>query len=609
MKPKTGFIRWWGLIPFVVAVGLIAGFVLLFLDSLIKDTIEDQGSQALGAQVDVGSVKTSLMNHSIQIRGIQIANAENLDENIVEVGNFTFDFDLNQAFSKKLIVDELTAEGIAFNTKRKTPARPVKKPVKEKEEPEAKPDDSGSGPGFAGFDPLKGMKFQSPQDILKNEKLETLERIQQVKGDVEATKNKWQDVVQNQLGKNALDEFKQKIDGIQTRAKSISGPGDIQALTADIQSLRGDIQSKVDQVRNLKSELKAETEKARSLVKDLKDLPQKDIARLKNKYSLDLKGGTGLVGALIAGPFKEQLDKGRRYYEKLKPYLNKKKEPVVPEPETPARGKGLTIEFLKPKPTPDLLVRHGTLSLTLLGQTVSGDIKDLSDNQKIHGQPMRVKLDAANNERFKRFALDLTVDRTGTSARDTLETRIDALKLTDFKTGKAVKVEQGGANIAGTLNIVSEQALTGNVHVQARDMDLKWTQADSGEVGDILQKTLSSVNRFYLKLLLSGTVDDYALKVESDLNQTLNRAIRGVFDDKVKDFEGKLKSAILEKTQGPLKDSAGSLASLVDLQKMLNSKESSYENLLGEVTEKALLPKLKLPGKAGDLLKDFKLPF
>lgn len=609
MKPKTGFIRWWGLIPFVVVVGLIAGFVLLFLDSLIKDTIEDQGSQALGAQVDVGSVKTSLLNHSIQIRGIQIANAEKLDENIVEVGNFTFDFDLNQAFSKKLIIDELTAGGIAFNTKRKTPARPVKKAVKEKDEPETKPDDRGSSSGLSGFDPLKGMKFQSPQDILKNEKLETLERIQQVKGDVEATKNKWQDVVQNQLSKNALDEFKQKIDGIKTRAKKISGPGDIQTLTADIQSLRSDIQSKVDQVRNLKSDLKAETEKARSLVQDLKDLPQKDIARLKNKYSLDLKGGTGLVGALIAGPFKEQLDKGRRYYEKLKPYLKKKKEPVVPEPETPARGKGLTIEFLKPKPTPDLLVQHGTLSLTLLGQTVSGDIKDLSDNQKIHGRPMRVNLDAANNERFKRFVLDLTVDRTGTAARDTLETRIDALKLTDFKTGKAVKVEQGGADITGTLNIVSEQALTGNVHVQARDMGLKWMQADSGEVGDILQKTLSSVNQFYLKLLLSGTVDDYALKVESDLDKTLNRAIRGVFDDKVKDFEGKLKSAILEKTQGPLKDSAGSLSSLVDLQKMLNSRESSYENLLSEVTQKALLPKLKLPGKADDLLKDFKLPF
>ncbi|MCF8721669.1 TIGR03545 family protein [Nitrospina gracilis] len=606
MNGKAGLIRWWGLIPFVVVVGLIAGFLLLFLDSLIESTIEKQGSQALGAQVDVGSVKTSLLDHSIEIRGIEIANAEKLDENIVEVGNFVFNFDLNQAFSKKLIIDELTADGIAFNTKRKTPALPVKKPAKKKEEPKEE-GDSGSSLGFGGLDVLKGMQFKSPKEILQNEKLETLERIQQVKSDVDATKTKWEDRIQTRYGKDAIEEIKQKIDGIKQRAKKISGPADIQAITADIQNLRGDIEGRVDEIKNLKSELKAETEKAKAMVRDLKDLPQKDLARLKSKYSLDLKGGTGMVGALVAGPLKDHLNTARRYYEKAKPYLKKKKEPVTPEPETPERGKGLTIEFLKPKPTPDFLVRHGRLSITLFGQQVSGDLKDLSDNQKIHGKPMVVKFDAGNNAKFDRLNLDLTVDRTGSTGRDTLKTRIGGLKLTGFETGKAVKVEQGGADIESTFNIVSEDALTGNIHVQTRDMNMKWTQSESGELADIMQKTLNSVSKFYLNFLVSGTVNDYAVKVESDLDRTLNRAIRGVFDDKVKEFEGKLNAAILEKTQGPLKDSSGALANLVDLRQLLDSRESSLQNLLGEVTQKALLP--KLPGPAGDLLKDFKLPF
>ncbi|CCQ90398.1 hypothetical protein NITGR_280114 [Nitrospina gracilis 3/211] len=608
MNKKPGFIRWWGLIPFVVVTGLIAGFLLLFLDSLIESTIEEQGSQALGAQVDVASVKTSLLDHSIEIRGIEIANAEKLDENIIEVGNFTFNFDLNQAFSKKLIIDELTADGIAFNTTRKTPARPVKKPAKKKETPEEEEaDDSSSGPGFGGLDALKGMQFKSPKEILESEKLETLERVKEVREDVKATKAKWEDRIQNRYGKGAIDEIKQKIDGIKQRAKKISGPGDVQALTADIQSLRGDIEGRVDEIKNLKSELKAETEKAQALVRDLKDLPRKDLERLKSKYSLDLKGGTGMVGALVAGPLKDHLNKARRYYEKAKPYLKKKKEPVVPEPETPERGKGLTIEFLKPKPTPDFLVRHGKLSITLFGQDVSGDLKDLSDNQKIHGKPMVVKFDAGNNPKFDRFNLDLTVDRTGTAGRDTLKTRIEGLKLSGFETGKAVKVEQGGADIKSTFNIVSEEALTGNINVQTRDMNMKWTQSGSGELADIMQKTLNSVSRFYLNFLVSGTVNDYAVKVESDLDKTLNRAIRGVFDDKVKEFEGKLNAAILEKTKGPLKDSTGAVSNLVDLRKLLDSRESSLQNLLGEATQKALLP--KLPGPAGDLLKQFKLPF
>jgi len=606
MKTKTSIIRWWGLIPFVVIVGLIAGFFLLFLDSLIESTIEEQGSRALGAQVDVGSVTTSLMDQSIRIRGIEIANADKLEENIVEVADFAFDFDLGQAVSKKLIVDELTAEGIAFNTKRKTPAKPVKKPAGEKE-PEPEEKDTGKGMEIPGMDLLKGMEFQSPAEILKNENLETLKRVEQVKQDVQGMKDKWQDTIQNRLGQNAVDEFKQKVEGIQQRAKNISGPADVQALTNDIQNLRGDIQKRIDEIKNLKNDLETEVKKTRTLVSDLKDLPRKDLERLKSKYSLDLKGGTGLVAAFIKGPLKDHLNTAWHYYEKAKPYLKKQKQPEKPKPEPPERSAGVTVEFLKPKPMPDLLVRRGKLSLTLFDQQIAGDLKDLSDNQKIHGRPMQVKFDAANNPKFDRFALDLTVDRTGATARDTLKTRIDSLKLTDFKTGDVIKVEKGGANIQGSLNIVEEQALTGDINLKMRDVALQLLKAGDDEVSKILKKTLASVSNFYVQFLLSGTVDKTDVAIESDLDQILNRAIRGVFQDKVKEFEGKLKTAILDKTQGPLSEATGSVSNLADLKQSLSSRQSSYENLLSQVTKKALLP--KMPGGADKLLDKFKLPF
>lgn len=605
MKTKTNIIRWWGLIPFLVIVGLIAGFVLLFLDGLIESTIEEQGSRALGAQVDVGSVKTSLLDQSITLRGIEIANADKLDENIVQIGNFTFNFDLGQAMSRKLIIDELTAEGIAFNTKRKTPAKPVKKPVQEKEpEPEKK---KGGGMTLPGMDLVKGMKFNSPAEILKNEKLETLERVEQVKQDVKTIQQTWKDKIQNQFGANALDELKKKVDALQQRAKNISGPADVQAITADIQSLRGDIEGRINEIKNLKTGLEAEARKARALVSDLKDLPKKDFERLKKKYSLDLKGGVGLVAAFIKGPFKEHLDTARRYYEKARPYLKKKKQPEVPKPEPPARGKGVTIEFLKPTPVPDLLVRHGRLSLTLFDQQIAGDLKDLSDNQKIHGRPMRVTFDAANNPKFGRFNLDLTVDRTGITARDTLKTRIESLKLSGFQAGDAIKVEKGGADIQGSLNIVEEQALTGDIKVKVRDAALELVQAGDDEISKILKKTLATVDRFYINFLISGTLDETKVDIESDLNQILDRAIRGVFEDKAKEFEDKLRAAILDKTKGPLAEAAGPLSEFKDLQQLLNSRESSYENLLSQVTKKALIP--KLPGGADQLLKKFKLPF
>ena len=40
-------IRWSGLIAFVIIVGLIAAFNLLFLDGIVKGIVEDQASLAV----------------------------------------------------------------------------------------------------------------------------------------------------------------------------------------------------------------------------------------------------------------------------------------------------------------------------------------------------------------------------------------------------------------------------------------------------------------------------------------------------------------------------------------------------------------------------------
>jgi len=53
-------IRWSGLIVFIVIVGLITIFSLLFLDGIIKGIIEDRASLAVGAKVEIGNLKSKI---------------------------------------------------------------------------------------------------------------------------------------------------------------------------------------------------------------------------------------------------------------------------------------------------------------------------------------------------------------------------------------------------------------------------------------------------------------------------------------------------------------------------------------------------------------------
>ena len=174
----------------LIAIGLTV-FVLFFMDDLLKTTFEEKGTEALGAQVDIGSLTTSLLNQSVEIKKIQVANAEKLEQNMVEVALFKFDFDLDRALKLKLYIDELTVDGIAFNTQRETPAQPVMISSQGEEIQEAASTDSG----LEGFDLMQGIQFKSPGDILKSEKLETLEQIDNVKADAATLQAKWQDTL------------------------------------------------------------------------------------------------------------------------------------------------------------------------------------------------------------------------------------------------------------------------------------------------------------------------------------------------------------------------------------------------------------------------------
>lgn len=49
MKSPGKIIRIQGIAVFVVLTGLIAGFFILFLDAILKDAIEDQGSRVAKA--------------------------------------------------------------------------------------------------------------------------------------------------------------------------------------------------------------------------------------------------------------------------------------------------------------------------------------------------------------------------------------------------------------------------------------------------------------------------------------------------------------------------------------------------------------------------------
>ena len=462
MKPSSKKFRIQGIAVFVVLTGLIGVFFVLFLDAIIKDTIEDQGSRVMESQIDVGSLSTSLLSQSIDIGNLQIANADQLDENLVQAGRIKFDFDGGRALSKKVIIDNMILEGLRLNQKRETPAKPYK-PSGEEPETGKESEDKSS----IEFGMLQGLDFKNPKDILKNETLETLEVFEKTKGDLEALKTKWQTQVDQQLSKESLTQIQQRIQNLQAKSKNLKDPSAIQSITAEIQALRNDIQTRIDTVQNFQKNLEADIRHAKKLASQIKALPKKDFDRLRKKYSLDLKGGTGLISQMVSGPLKTKIDKAWEYYKKISPYLksdpDSKSEPTLEKME---RGKGQVIKFTSPNPFPDFLIRQAKLSMNVWDQDVEGDFQGLTNDPKVYGKPFTLNFIGSQNEAFKQLKLKLVLDRTRSEAADLLETQVNSLKIKPIPLGNWATLAQGFADINGKIDIQNEQNVRGKFKIK-----------------------------------------------------------------------------------------------------------------------------------------------
>jgi hypothetical protein len=92
-----------------------------------------------------------------------------------------------------------------------------------------------------------------------------------------------------------------------------------------------------------------------------------------------------------------------------------------------------------------------------------------------------------------------------------------------------------------------------------------------------MDSALSDISQFTLNAKITGTVDDYHIRLTSDLDQILSNAVGREANKLAAELESELQSAILEKTREPM-----------------NNLRKSWGNL--EAIDNDLADRLKLAG-------------
>ncbi|HNU75942.1 MAG TPA: hypothetical protein PKM95_13945, partial [Deltaproteobacteria bacterium] len=117
------WIRWEGILAFVVAAALLAFFWIVLIDGYVRRGIERTLAFLTGAEVNVDDADLTLSPLGFIVTHIQVTNPENPAVNAVEVQRVAFTLDTARLLMRKTVIENMGIEGVALGTPRDRPGR------------------------------------------------------------------------------------------------------------------------------------------------------------------------------------------------------------------------------------------------------------------------------------------------------------------------------------------------------------------------------------------------------------------------------------------------------------------------------------------------------
>ena len=130
---KTKIIRKAG-VAFAVILLVIFGVGTHFLkDTKIKKFAADRLTQVNGAEVNLETLKLSILNGEASVSGIQVTDANNPGNNQIAVENISADASVYNLMLGKVVLDKVRLSDVQFDQKRQTPGKVIETKAEEPE--------------------------------------------------------------------------------------------------------------------------------------------------------------------------------------------------------------------------------------------------------------------------------------------------------------------------------------------------------------------------------------------------------------------------------------------------------------------------------------------
>lgn len=606
-------IRWSGLIAFVIIVGLIAVFNLLFLDGIIKGVVKDQASLAVGARVDIGDLRFKLFGLSVDIHDLQVANPEQPMRNAAEVGALSFDLAAAPLLKKKIVIERMKVVDLAWDTPRQTsgalPARLQKKlkARKRRLEVTTTPEKRLEDCVLPDFSALEELKKRSAEDLLANVNLQSVAFLTEYRKKVSASRESWEKRLADLPTREKIEADLKALQSLKDQR-----PSDMTQLPAHLEKVKT-LQQKLNNTRKIlveaQQEFQTEMGSLKASLKDVEKLKEQDLKTVMEKLGIKVPSAVDLVCVLLGKEVAQKVNWAIAWYRKLNRFMptgkaKGEKEQPMPRP----RMKGVDVRFPITRGYPDFLLEMAEFSARpgakgmpgkFTFDRLTGELRGLTTHPALYGKPTVFRLNGSLvGESAKEVTLSGQLDHRSEPAGDRFKLIIKQLRV--GHPGSAAKEESPLQLTSAILDVNGSLRAKGDALKGRVLIDVRRPKVAVGSTAAILADLFKDMGSFNVALSIGGTLDQPSMSLSSSATKTLASGLRNLVQRKLKGIQNDIRKAISSRGD---KDKTAASSETNSLEKLVQGELSDR---LGMASIKAKPGEKKKPS---DLLKKKGLPF
>jgi uncharacterized protein (TIGR03545 family) len=560
---KQSFVRWNALIPFLCLCILGTLYFHFLFDGQLRRTIEWTGYKALGAEVNIASLKTSFFDASIQIEGIELTDTEKPTQNSIKIGSIRFGMLWDAFLRLKFVINEATMEQIEFGSPRNQPGKVAPPPPISKEpgmlstlgekvkneaqkEIESRYEDNVLG------DIVSLLSSSDKNAALQNltATLPSKAMIERFQKNLDEKQKAWDLQLKSLPQGQEIQALSDRLNKIQT--KDFKNPQELTTALQQLQSLFQDADSKYKKIESLKTDFDKDLKSLQTEYGQIEKQVKIDTGDLEKRFKipkLDAKALTLAIFNRYLAPYRAKFFKYQTLAEKYLPpkFLHKTASDENTIQAHP-REKGMTYEFSRKNSYPMFWVKR--ISISSKAQTdgnygnIKGEVTNITSNQVLVGQPTKAHLagDFPNKGIFG-LLLDISLDNRPSESLIQYLFKIDSYNIAGKVLVNSEEVNIGFNKAQGSMKL--DGSLTGFKKLVVA-FDNQFTKIDysigtnNETATQILKSIFNGIPSIHLMASAQGEFPNIPLSVESSLGTDLQKGFQREIQAKISEAQKKI---------------------------------------------------------------------